>query len=103
MHSAYNPDLAAHTTHRTKPVPNPHQSTLRRMCQLYSTGLPPQCLVLLQFRKRLYTRSRSRTAQQVMSPGCRHQICRPAKPYFRDCHNRFCSNRLLRNLQLKRW
>jgi len=30
MHNAYNPDLAHHTTHRTPPAPNPHQSTSRR-------------------------------------------------------------------------
>ena len=29
MHTAYNPDLAAHTTRRTTPAPRPHQSTLR--------------------------------------------------------------------------
>jgi len=34
MHIAYNPDLAARTTSRTTPVPDPHQSTLRRMYQL---------------------------------------------------------------------
>ena len=48
MHNAYNPDLAHHTTHRTPPAPNPHQSTSRRMRQLYSAGLPPQCLVKLR-------------------------------------------------------
>ena len=30
MHNAYNPDLAHHTTHRTTPAPDTHQSTLRR-------------------------------------------------------------------------
>jgi len=44
MHNAYNTDLAAHTTHRTTPASDPHQSTLRRMCHLYSAELPHQCL-----------------------------------------------------------
>ena len=30
MHTAYNPELAAHTTRRTTPAPSPHQSTRRR-------------------------------------------------------------------------
>jgi len=53
MHTDCNPDLAAHTTRRTTPAAGPHQSTLRRMCHLYSARLPPQCLVVLQFRDRL--------------------------------------------------
>jgi len=39
MHTASNPELTAHTTRRTTPVPNPHQSAFRRMCHLYSAGL----------------------------------------------------------------
>ena len=53
IHYDYNPELAAHTTHtthRTTPAPDPHQSTLRRMCHFYSAGLPTQSLVELQFR-----------------------------------------------------
>ena len=42
MHCAYNSELAAHTTHRTTPVPDPHQSTLRRMCHLRSANSQPQ-------------------------------------------------------------
>ena len=53
MHTACNPDLAVYTTHRTNLVPDPHQSTLRRMCHLCSAGLPPQCLVELRFRDQL--------------------------------------------------
>ena len=53
MRNACNTDLAHNTTHRTTPVPDPHQSTLRRMCYLYSAGLTPQCLVELQFQDRL--------------------------------------------------
>jgi len=50
MHDACNTDLAHHTTHRTKPAPDPHQSALRRMRHFCSTGLQPQCLVELQSR-----------------------------------------------------
>ena len=39
MHIAYNLVLADHTTRRTTPAPAP-QPTLRRMCHLYSAGLP---------------------------------------------------------------
>ena len=53
MHTTYYTALAHHTTRRTTPVPNPHQSARRRMCHLYSAGLPPQCLVKLHFRNRL--------------------------------------------------
>ncbi len=66
MHNACNPDLAHHTTHRTKPAPDPHQPTLRRMCHLYSAGLPPQCLVKLQFRYRLCIDTR--IVQQSLTP-----------------------------------
>ena len=41
MYNAYNLDLAAHTTHSTTPAPGPHQSTLRRMCHLYSADYHP--------------------------------------------------------------
>jgi len=41
--------LADRTTHRTTPVPKPHQSMLRRMYHFDSAELPPQCLVELQF------------------------------------------------------
>jgi len=58
MHSACNKDLADYTTHRTAQAPAPHQSALRRMCHLYSAGLPPQCLVELQFRELLYAQVR---------------------------------------------
>ncbi len=74
MHTAYNPELAAHTTRHTTPVPDPLQSTLRRMCHLYSAGLPTQCLVELQFRDRLciYTR----IMQQPIMTSFRCQVCR---------------------------
>ncbi len=67
LHTAYNPDLADHTTHHTKPAHGPHQSTLCRMCHLYSPGLPPQCLVELQFRDRLCIDTR--IVQQPIMPG----------------------------------
>jgi len=72
MHNAYNPDLAAHTARRTTPVPDPHQSTLRRMYHLCSAGLPPQCLVEIQFRDRLSIDTR--TVQQPIMPGFRFQV-----------------------------
>ncbi len=42
------------------------------MCHLYSAGLPPQCLVKLQFRNRL--RIDSRIVQQPITPGFRYQV-----------------------------
>ena len=72
MHNTYNPELANHTTHRTTPVPDPHQSTLRRMCHLCSAGLPPQCLVEIQFRDRLSIDTR--IVQQTIMPGFRFQV-----------------------------
>ncbi len=74
MHNACNTDLAAHTTRRTTPVPDPHQCTLRRMCHLYSAGLPPQCLVELQFRDWLCIDTR--IVQQPLMPGFRSQVWR---------------------------
>ena len=73
MHNACNPDLADHTTHRTTPAPDPHQSAVRRMCHIYRAGLPPQCLVVLQFRNRLCIDTRN--VQQPIMPGFRCQIC----------------------------
>ena len=67
MHNACNPDLAAHTARRTTPVPDPHQSTLRRMCHFYIAGLPPQFLVELQFWDRLCIETR--IVQQSLMPG----------------------------------
>ena len=73
MHTAYNTALADRTTHRTTPVPNPHQSKLRRLCHLYSAGLPPQYLVELQFRDWLSAQVR-RMLQRTM--GCFDlQVC----------------------------
>jgi len=66
MRTACNPDLADHTTHRTKPAPSPHQSTLRRMCHLYSAELLPQFLVEIQFRDRLCIDTR--IVQQPIMP-----------------------------------
>jgi len=101
MHTAYNTDLAHHTTHRAKPAPSPHQSTLRRRCHLYSARLPPQCLVELQFWYRLCLDTR--IVQQPIMPGFRSQICRLVKLKFRDClKHRFRSSKLLPNLHLQR-
>ena len=81
MHNACNPELAAHTTRRTTPAPDPHQTTLRRMCHLFSAGLP-QCLVKLQFRDRLCIDTG--VVQQPIMPGFRFQVCRLVKLKFRD-------------------
>ena len=100
MHPACNPDLEDHTTRRTTPVPDPHQSTLRRMCHLCSAGFPPQCLVELQFRDRLCIDTRN-VHHQIM-PGFRSQVCRLVKLKFRDClKHRFRSSQPLPNLHLQ--
>ena len=102
MHIAYNLDLADHTSHHTTPVPDPHQSTLRRMCRLYSAGLPPQCLVKLQFRYRLCIDTR--IVPQPIMLGFRSQVCRLVKLKFRKCRNhRFRNSQLLPDLHLQRW
>ena len=77
LHTACNPVLADHTTHRTTAAPDPHQSALRHMCHLYSTGLPPQCLVKLQFRDRLCIDTG--VVQQPIMPGLRSLVCRLVK------------------------
>ncbi len=101
MHTAYDTESADHTTHRTTPVPDPHQPTLRRMCHLYSAGLPPQCLVELQFRDRLCIDTR--IVPQPIMPGFRSLVCRLVKLKFRDClKHRFRSSQPLPNLHLQR-
>ncbi|MCG3778485.1 MAG: hypothetical protein JW388_1206 [Nitrospira sp.] len=77
MHAAYIMALARHTTHRTKPAPDLHQSTLRRMYNFLGAGLPSQCLVELQFRDRLCIDTR--IMQQSLMPGFRCQVCRLVK------------------------
>ena len=90
-----------HTTPRTTPAPDPHQSALRRFCHLYSAGLPPQCLVKLQFWYRLCTDTH--IVQQPIMPSFRSQVCRLVKLKFRDCLNhRFRSIQLLPNLHIQR-
>ena len=83
LQTACNTDLAHPTTHRATPAPNPHQSTLRRMCHLYSAGLPPQCLVELKLRDQLCVDTR--IVPQLIMPGFRSQVCRLVKLKFRDC------------------
>ena len=101
MHNACNPELALHNTHRTTPAPDPHQSTLRRMCHLYSAGLPPQCLVELKLRDQLCIDTR--IVQQLIMPGFRSQVCRLVKLKFRDClKHRFRSSQPPRKLHLQR-
>ena len=74
MHNTYNPDLADHTTHRTKPAPDPQQSALRRMCHSYSAGLPPQSLVVLKLQDRLCIDPR--IVQQPINPAL---YCAPTR------------------------
>jgi len=47
---------------------------------IYSAGLPPQCLVKLQFRYRLCIDTR--IVQQPIMPGFRSQVCRLVKFLF---------------------
>ena len=101
MHIACNPDLEAHTTRRTTPAPDPHQSALRHMCHLYSAGLPPKFLVKLKFLDRLCIDTH--TVQQPIMPGFRSQVCRLVKLKFRDCLKHcFRSSQPLRKLHLQR-
>ena len=66
---------------------------------IYSAGLPPQCLVELQFRYRLCIDTR--VVQQPIMPGFRCQVCRLVKLKSRDClKHRFRSSKLLPNLHL---
>ncbi len=97
MHKTCNPDLAAHTTHRTKPALGSHQSTLRRMCQLYSAGLPPQRLFELQFRDRLCIDTR--LVPQPIMPGfygSAHLVhrCVHSHPHRVAARLQFCSANL---------
>ena len=101
MHTACDTELVAHTTHRTKPAPGPHQSTLRRMCNFYSAELPSQCLVKLQFRDRLCIDTR--IVPQPIMPGFRSLVRRLVKLKLRDClKHRFQISQPLRNLHLQR-
>ena len=71
------------------------------MCDFYSAGFLPQCLVELQFRDRLCINTR--ILQQPIMPGFRSQVCRLVKLNFRHClKHRFRSSQLLPNLHLKR-
>ena len=101
MHYACNPDLADHTYRRTTPMPDPHQSMLRRICHLYIAGLLPQCLVELQFWDRLCIDTCN--VHQPIVPGFRSQVCRLVKLKSRDClKHRFRSSQPLRKLHLHR-
>ena len=55
MHTAYNPELTAHTTHRTKPAPDPHQSILRRASHVSKFCCTPCCATLRSGRRHSYT------------------------------------------------
>ena len=102
MHTAYNPELAHQTTHRTTAAPASSPPPLRRICHLYSADLPPQCLVKLQFRYRLCIDTR--IMHQPIITGFRCQICRLLKLKFMDClKHPFRISQLLPNLHLERW
>ena len=98
MHTAYNPDLADHTTHRTKPAPDPRSAT----CAISTAqDYHPNFLVETQFRVRLCIHTG--IVQQPIMPGFRSQVCRLVKLKFRDClKHRHQSSQLLRNLHLER-
>ena len=71
------------------------------MCHLFSAGLPPQCLVELQFRDRLCIDIR--IVQQPIMPGFHCHAFRLLKLKFRDClKHRFRSSQPLRKLYLQR-
>ena len=55
MHTAYNPEMALHTTHRTKPAPNPHQPTFRRASHVSKFCCTPCCATLRSGRRHSYT------------------------------------------------
>ena len=50
-HRVYHSSCAGIQPARPTPAPDPHQSTLRRMCNLYNAGLP---LAILSSRRRWY-------------------------------------------------
>ncbi len=77
LHNFNKTALAVNNTHRTKPAPNPHHSTLSRMCDLYSAGLPTQRLVELQLRDRHCMRTR--VGHKPIVSGFRCQVCRLVK------------------------
>ena len=71
------------------------------MCHLYSAGLPPQCLVEIQYRDQLCLDTR--IVPKLNMPGVRSQVCRLVKLKFRDClKHRFRSSQPLPNLHLQR-
>ena len=55
MHTAYNPEMALHTTHRTKPAPNPHQPTFRRASHVSKFCGTTCCATLRSGRRHSYT------------------------------------------------
>ena len=89
-----------HTTPLTAPRPRLHPARPHSPAyDIYSAGLPPQCLVKLQFRYRLCIDTR--IVQQPIMPSFRCQVCRLVKLKSRDClKHRFRSSKLLPNLHL---
>ena len=68
---------------------------------IYSAGLPLQCLVKLQFRYRLCIDTS--VVQHPIMPGFRSQVCRLVKLNLRDClKHRIQSSQPLRKLHFQR-
>jgi len=71
------------------------------MRHLYSAGLPPQCLVEVQFRDRLCIDTR--VVPQPIMRGFHSLVRRLVELKFRDClKHRFQSSQPLRKLHLQR-
>ena len=66
LHNFCRPVLAVHTIHRTTPAPDPHQSTLRRMCNFCTAVSQPQYLVKLQLRDQLRCRTVSGNLEHAL-------------------------------------
>ena len=55
MHTAYNPEMALHTTHRTKPAPASSLPTRRRASHVSKFCCTPCCATLRSGRRHSYT------------------------------------------------
>ena len=55
MHPAYNPEMALHTTHRTKPAPASSLPTRRRASHVSKFCCTPCCATLRSGRRHSYT------------------------------------------------
>ena len=57
MHPAYNPEMALHTTHRTKPAPASSLPTRRRASHVSKFCCTPCCATLRSGRRHSYTKA----------------------------------------------